>query len=155
MVTLIMEIGVLSDKYTDGCQVGMLKLAHDLLQDKLAIMNVPPTLVPHLATVISRFYRETSQDEHQQLRRSIMNAIIKLAHVDVHAPIEQAVAVATLMPLLADRLSDGADDQLFRCEDASVWGALSQGAFFNVLEEFDIPQRARLVRFSKRALNAS
>merc|ERR1719375_2809796 len=78
MVTLIMEIGVLSDKYTEDCQVGMLKLACDLLQDKLAIMDVPPTLVPHLATVISRFYRETSQDEHQQLRRSIMNTIIKL-----------------------------------------------------------------------------
>lgn len=149
MLMLFIEIGVRIDKYTEVCRVGMLQLAHDLLQ-----VNVPPAQVPHLATIISRFYRETDQNEYQQLRRSIMNTVIKLAHVDAHAPIEQAVAVATLMPLLAGRM-DGADDQLFRVENSSIWNALSQGAFFSALEEFEVPQRARLVRFSKRALDAS
>lgn len=150
MALLIIEIGVLIHyrECTEDCRVGMLKLSHDLLK-----VNVPATQVPHLATIISRFYRATNRDEEQQLRKSIMNMIMKMAHVDVHAPVEQAVAVATLMPLLAGRLSDDANDQLFRVDSSDP--LLSQGAFLAALEEFDVATRARLVRFSKRALDAS
>jgi len=150
MVILVIDIGMRIDKYTEDCRLGMLKLVHDLLQ-----VDVPADQVPHLATVISRFYRETDENHYQPLRRGIKNTVVRLAHIDAHAPIEHAVAVGSLMPLLAGRLAEGADDQLFRVENPSVWHALSQGAFFSALEEFDVPQRARLVRFAKMALDAS
>jgi hypothetical protein len=150
LLMLVVQIGVRIDNYTDECRAGLLKLAQDLL-----LVDVPPDQVPHLATIISRFYRETDQHEYQRLRENIMRLVVKLAHVDAHAPVEQAVAVATLMPLMAGRLAEGADAELFRVENASVWGALSQGAFFSALEDFDAPQRARLARFAKRALDAS
>lgn len=149
LLALVIEIGVRIDNYTDDCRIGLLKLAHDLLQ-----VDVPSIQVPHLATIISRMYRETDQHVYETLRANIITTITKLAHVDHPAPIEQAVAIATLMPLLAGRLN-GTDDQLFRVENAGVWGALSQGAFFSALQDFDVRQRARLVRFTKWALTAS
>lgn len=140
---ILADLGPRLENPTETCRKEIMRLAVGFLR-----FPAPAWAVPAVAITIARHY-DRSQDDQTHLNQEVARTMVKFCNIDTPEVIEDAVAVAALLPILNGNF----------CEFDRLWEPdapppLGSSVFRQMLtERLDRSQRQRLVRFAKHVLS--